>query len=184
MPEPAPRVHLFARDWDHAAWTESFYPPDLPDDWRLSYYANEFRGVLVSAGRWQRATEDALPQWADDVHDAFRFYLESAQAPVTPQDEAKAALLGSCFGGWVLPQPEQAGQGLTPCRSVGLPVGHQAFLLDADALGDLKAQRHLLERLASENGAARALLLFLQGEAWPLERLRQLAQLSQLLGLA
>ena len=27
--------------------TEKFYPPDLPRDWRLDYYSNEFRLVLI-----------------------------------------------------------------------------------------------------------------------------------------
>ena len=184
MPEPAPRIHLFARDWDHAAWSDSFYPQDLPEDWRLTYYANEFPGVLVPAERWQAADEAELLDWVDDVHAGFRFFVEQSQPDVTEADETRAALLGSCFAGWVMPEHESAREGVTACRLPAMQAGYRAFLLDADALGDLKMQRQLLERLTGEAGEESDLLLFLQGDSWPVERLRQLTQLSQLLGLA
>ena len=101
MPEPAPRVHLFARDWNHAVWAESFYPPDLPEDWRLTYYANEFPGVLVPAERWQATDEAELLDWVDDVHEGVRFFGELPQPQVTEEDEKRAALLGSCFADWL-----------------------------------------------------------------------------------
>jgi len=31
-----------ARGWEHAQWLETYYPDDLPEDWQLDYYANEF----------------------------------------------------------------------------------------------------------------------------------------------
>jgi len=33
--------------WDHGHWCGPFYDPDLPTDWRLTYYANLLRAVLV-----------------------------------------------------------------------------------------------------------------------------------------
>jgi hypothetical protein len=177
-------MHLFARDWDHAAWPGDFYPQDLPQEWRLTYYANEFQGVLVPAERWQAADEATLHEWVDDVHESFRFYIELRQSESMQEEQSKAALLGRHFAAWVLPQTERADGGVTPCRLDGLQEGCHALLLDADLLEDVMDQRHLLERLAAESGEDRELLLFLHGKAWPIERLRQLSQLSQLLGLA
>jgi hypothetical protein len=65
-----------ARGWDHDAWVGGFYPEDLPADWRLSYYANAFRAVLVPADELHRADPDVLGQWTADVPEAFGFYLE------------------------------------------------------------------------------------------------------------
>lgn len=31
-------------------WIEQFYPEDLPEDWRLDYYANEYRNLFVPTG--------------------------------------------------------------------------------------------------------------------------------------
>ena len=44
---------LRARDWEHPAWNQEFYPDDLPEDWRLSYYANEFPVVLVPVSEFR-----------------------------------------------------------------------------------------------------------------------------------
>ncbi|VAW50835.1 hypothetical protein MNBD_GAMMA06-453, partial [hydrothermal vent metagenome] len=44
-----------AYGWRQKHWSNSFYPEDLPaeDDWRLTYYSNEFDVVLVPADYWQ-----------------------------------------------------------------------------------------------------------------------------------
>ena len=184
MPESLPGVHLFARGWEYACWSGGFYPEDLPDEWRLTYYANEFRGVLVPAERWQSANEEVLLEWIDDVHEDFLFYIELTQAHPTPEEEAKVVALGRQFVAWVWPQRDTTEGAVTPCRLLGVPRSPDAFLLDAAMLEDLKQQKQLLERLATGANGERSLPLFLQGAGWPVERLRQMSQLSQLLGLA
>lgn len=47
-----PRVLIGAAGWAHPGWMGSFYPDDLPEDWRLAYYANLYRVVLVPAEAW------------------------------------------------------------------------------------------------------------------------------------
>ena len=46
-----------AYGWRHKHWLESFYPEDLPvngsEDWRLSYYSNEFNTVMVPCDYWK-----------------------------------------------------------------------------------------------------------------------------------
>lgn len=61
--------------WQHAHWQDTYYPHDLPDEWRLSFYANEFPAVLVPQDQW-REQWPQLADWAEDVPDAFRFYLQ------------------------------------------------------------------------------------------------------------
>jgi len=69
-------IEVIARDWDRPDWRGEFYPEDLPEDWRLSYFANAFESVLVPATSWHEAPLERLAQWAKDVPDRFRFYLE------------------------------------------------------------------------------------------------------------
>ena len=68
------RVAIGACGWKHSAWQVDFYPDDLPEDWHLGYYANEFPVVYVPASDW--IEEQDLSGWVDDVSETFRFILE------------------------------------------------------------------------------------------------------------
>jgi hypothetical protein len=61
--------------WSHSGWLADFYPQDLPVDWHLSYYANEFPVVLVTAQEWN-LPEAAVSQWCEDTEASFRFVVE------------------------------------------------------------------------------------------------------------
>ncbi|QKT02903.1 hypothetical protein HUS23_03305 [Ectothiorhodospiraceae bacterium 2226] len=41
-----------AWDWRHASWQGRYYPDDLPQDWRLAYYANDFACLGVPLDAW------------------------------------------------------------------------------------------------------------------------------------
>ena len=41
------RILIGASGWLHSGWQEQFYPEDLPQDWQLAYYGNEFPVVLI-----------------------------------------------------------------------------------------------------------------------------------------
>lgn len=90
--------------WQHDDWQNSFYPEDLPEDWRLSYYANEFSTVLIPSGYLQREDCD-FEQWHEDVPDDFRFYL---QWPGQMMDAGplleQCSLLGNKLAGLVISQ--------------------------------------------------------------------------------
>jgi len=95
-------VRVGVCDWDQPHWLGSFYPEDLPEDWRLSYYANEFSAVLVPETKWRAENVD-FEQWAEDVPEGFRFYFLTSQINEGelkgPQDS-----LGELFAGFVGPQ--------------------------------------------------------------------------------
>jgi hypothetical protein len=69
-------INLGAYGWLHTHWLVSFYPEDLPQDWQLGYYSNEFNTVLVPADYWQNMPPGECEQWLDDVHPDFEFYIE------------------------------------------------------------------------------------------------------------
>jgi len=85
--------------WDHEHWLGTFYPDDLPEDWRLSYYANEFSTVLVEEDMW-RSKLSELDEWADEVSEDFLFYLQSS-LDEPPEIIKIKQQLGSHFAGIV-----------------------------------------------------------------------------------
>jgi uncharacterized protein YecE (DUF72 family) len=93
------RLRVGAVGWDHAHWQDNYYPDDLPAEWRLSFYANEFPAVLVPQQQWQEHWQQ-LADWVEDVPDEFRFYLQGevidAQQRVYIQQQ-----LGNRFAGMV-----------------------------------------------------------------------------------
>ena len=89
------RYSAGARGWDHPEWVgPSFYPDELPPEWRLSYYAHFFGCVLVSAAAWRAAGAAGAASWLADTPAGFRFLLESGEGV-----RVVAAVLGArCAG--------------------------------------------------------------------------------------
>lgn len=110
-------IRVGACGWDQAHWRGSFYPDDLPEDWRLSYYANEFSVVLVPESVWYPEDvgieEPAINDWGDEVQDNFRFYLQVNNNSVATNSVKRKALehikhqLGDSFAGLVDTQSPQ-----------------------------------------------------------------------------
>lgn len=71
-------IIVAAHGWLHPPWQGEFYPHDLPEDWYLSYYSNEFRAVVVPAAVWAQTGVVETERWLEDVHEGFVFYLEVA----------------------------------------------------------------------------------------------------------
>ena len=89
--------------WQQLQGSGDFYPEDLPEDWQLSYYANEFPSVLVPAASWQAESAE-LEDWCDEVHEGFRFYLQrdvKASADIEKISAQAKQQLGLQFAGFV-----------------------------------------------------------------------------------
>ena len=72
--------------WRHPEWEKDvFYPDDLPEDWQLSYYSNEFDLLVVPASYWSFAEEGE--DWLDEVDDDFVFYIEWPFLQLTSQQD-------------------------------------------------------------------------------------------------
>ena len=95
MPSTHPLdILIGARSWNHANWQGPFYPDDLPKDWRLSYYANEFSTVLVPENEWIRSDKDDIEQWFNDSDEEFIFFFETGFNVLDSQaGQEKLALL-------------------------------------------------------------------------------------------
>lgn len=69
------RILIGANGWLHPAWQTQFYPDDLPDDWQLGYYSNEFQIVLLPAAYWQSIAAE-IEDWLEDSSDNLRIVCE------------------------------------------------------------------------------------------------------------
>lgn len=104
MTQQLTQLRIGVRDWEHRSWESTFYPSDLPAEWRLSYLANEVAAVWVPESRWLsgdiESDCDRLEEWAEDVADGFLFVLE-VSTPVSALNRRVEAL-GESFGGLVV----------------------------------------------------------------------------------
>jgi hypothetical protein len=205
MAEQRSVFHILPVGWDHPGWVGGFYPEDLPREWRLSYFSNEFPGVMISQQVWCVNDEDKLNAWHDDVGERFRFYLALNQ-PLDVQHcmQAIRCLTGN-FGGFVVDVSvwddfslrtdlKALGancyllfsKGMTVCNTDHrlLEQSRIALLLSTDDLLDLGSQRRFLEQLAGQIVPTSEIMVFLDGDPPAIHKLREFITLAQLLGLA
>lgn len=68
-------ILIGAYGWLHDGWRGEFYPEDLPDEWQLGYYGNEYPVVLVPAGYWAGGAS-AIAEWLAETDESPRFVCE------------------------------------------------------------------------------------------------------------
>lgn len=98
-------LKIGARGWCHPQWSGSYYPDDLPVEWQLTYYANDFQVVLVPPEYWDLSNGYDLDLWIDAVDDDFRFFLECPNLNASdelPRFQAQCAKLNQLLGGVIV----------------------------------------------------------------------------------
>jgi hypothetical protein len=68
------RILIGACGWLHDNWQDTFYPEDLPQDWYLGYYANEFPVVQVGVNEWQQGGD--VEEWLAETDELPVFVCE------------------------------------------------------------------------------------------------------------
>jgi hypothetical protein len=196
MPAEAPPVRLrvaAVHDTTNPAW-RSFYPEDLPADWRLAYYAHFWRDLLVLADDWTAWVED--PHRLPEVPAELRIYFNVP--PGAGSDCAElASRLGARLGGFLL---SEAGSVASPqlrpsllSRRVPDPViagsrcaqafanGRETVLVLEPETGlDLRQWRTLLEALHAVSTPEQETLVFLHAAPDEIERAQTILRLSGL----
>ena len=72
-------LRVGARGWEYSDWTGEFYPDDLPEDWRFSFYSNEFQTILVPYETLAQYEIEDWAEWAEDTQKNFSFYVEISE---------------------------------------------------------------------------------------------------------
>ena len=111
------RILIGAYGWQHAQWQGGFYPEDLPAEWQLAYYSNEFHVLLIPAAYWQQGPVD-VAQWLKESSETLRFIVEWPTLWHTPQQIEQGDALLAQFGdrllGVVVPLRAQSATALQP----------------------------------------------------------------------
>jgi len=179
------------------AW-KAFYPEDLPEDWRLAYYGNEWKDLLIPACEWERFTLDS--NWIRDLPDALRLYFEVPDELAEPGDPCGrlAAALGPRLGGLLVADPLVLPAGVVAPRQLlgwapGLQAGNgiaasAAFANETSVVLVLTPEpglgppgwRALLEAVHACLPAARDAIVFLRAGPRELETAETILRLSGL----
>ena len=69
------RVRIGTIGWLFDNWDRDYYPQDIPQEWKLGYYANEFTAVVVPEALWIKADAEQLEEMVEDIHKDFGFYF-------------------------------------------------------------------------------------------------------------
>ena len=184
--------------WQHVGWGKDvFYPDDLPEDWQLSYYANEFDMVVVPANYWLQQG-DAESDWLDDVEDDFVFYIDWPFQQLTSLQDYELCAEGCRQLGeqleavlvnkhdWQQLNNEQ--QEWFKAVTTGFDVQqydesssivHKLLLLRSDASESLRELGERLKELLQTSGIEHIVLI---NEDAEISRLKELKTLVELLG--
>ncbi len=83
------KVGLF--DWTQFPAKKNFYPDDLPAEWKLSFYANEFETACIDIDKTEN--KHLSDEWFDDLPDNFDLSFVLSRAN---QFEKISQLFDSC----------------------------------------------------------------------------------------
>jgi hypothetical protein len=169
-------VRIGCRGWQDTPWSAGYYPEDLPEEWRLAYYANEADCVLLPAGVWADVPAGTLADWAAEVDVRFRFYLETQGAAPGP---GVRGALGERLGGWL---GDGGGMHEVPVPQGRAWAAGRRALVRLGGDRDLRAWRTAFESLRGWMGPYAEVALIPGSEASP-RRVRELRTLVELLGL-
>ena len=70
------RVTIGTIGWDFPAWSKSYYPEDIPEDWKLAFYANDFAAVVLPESEWAGDAIQALQDTVEDLDEGFKVYCQ------------------------------------------------------------------------------------------------------------
>ena len=111
-------LHIGARGWQHSQWLTRFYPDGMPDDWRFSFYSNEFRAVLLPQTELLAADADVVQDWQDDIGEEFTFFIELDQLDSCQECLERLEPLQTLVGGFVLRPETCTANALAQCVPV------------------------------------------------------------------
>jgi uncharacterized protein YecE (DUF72 family) len=65
--------------WSYKEWKGSFYPPKMPAEEMLHFYAGHFPTVEVNNSFYRIPAERVLAGWAEQVPEKFRFVMKASR---------------------------------------------------------------------------------------------------------
>ena len=177
------RLLLGTVDWQRRDWLSEYYPPDLPPEWRLAYYANDCGCLLLRSDSWVRMDAETLQEALDEAEGRLVYFLEAPPSWGSAERD-RLALFAACRAVVLTDRPDPTqtrypqwtsqGPGAWVDRDSG--AGLLCWSVDR---WDMRALRDRVGALAPD---ARALIL--DGPAASPARVPELRTLLELMGRA
>jgi uncharacterized protein YecE (DUF72 family) len=73
------QIHVGTSGWSYKEWKGAFYPPKIPADEMLRFYASRFSTVEVNNSFYRIPSEAVLAGWAAQVPQEFRFVVKASR---------------------------------------------------------------------------------------------------------
>ena len=89
---------LGAEGWEHRHWLSSFYPDDLPPEWRLTFYSNFFNCTSLSYAVWGGVPSEELERWIADTAPSFKLVLMAPPRDFSGDDQVRLEILRPRIG--------------------------------------------------------------------------------------
>ena len=188
-PQSNPIIRFGCYGWDDPRWQASYFPDDLPADWRLPYFANDAACVLVPVSQFSAMTPAQIGALAiDELRDEFRFYLDASDAGLP-----SAAIVDSLekrLGAVICNQPLAAATGILVLTPRAVADGRawaceRHGLLRLDDIGpDLRDWRRRFDDLRIWMRDYDELAVIVRGERVTPVALNELKTLAELMGIA
>ncbi len=204
------RVRIATIGWDFPSWAESYYPEDIPDDWKLAFYANDFSAVVLPEQLWRKEALSSFVEMLDDLDETFGVYcLVQSQLPSVGEVAFLKDSLAGHFENFIVePQVDVEGMAARQQSDFILPVGNDAMEsrgscfwsrlpVDTDkhlcavvlnSEPDLKTLRQQFERVHKQFSAKADVLVLVSpgatGSGPAIEFLHQLRTLLELMAIA
>ncbi|MFO7880020.1 MAG: DUF72 domain-containing protein [Bacteroidales bacterium] len=70
-------IHIGCSGYHYDDWKGSFYPPGLPKEKWLDYYARHFNTVEINNSFYNLPDKDKIKHWLDQTPDEFRFTFKA-----------------------------------------------------------------------------------------------------------
>ena len=146
--------------WQRDSWLQDYFPDDLPEDWRLSYFANDCDCVLVQADAWRDGPGEELAAQLPETPPTFRCFLQ-LPAHLSPAGEGLLDLFDAQRTILLVEHIDADFDRLAQWQAAGPdrwrdPASGDELVRWSPADTDLRAMRRLAEQL---DAAARAVVL-------------------------
>jgi hypothetical protein len=180
------RFLMGARGWDHDAWHGGLYPADLPVDWRLAFYAGQYRTVLLPWAGMRDLPDAQLADWVRDTGEDFRFVVECAKSAVPAALGRLGRHLGCRLGGVVVamsPIDDGAAGVVVGCGQPGAEGRADSGRCLLMPVADIRVRAAWLRARLAACRPGERVYVFVGGTPPSLRGLDELAGLAELLGL-
>lgn len=97
------RVHIGTIGWNFPAWDQGYFPNDIPEDWKLAFYANDFSAVALPESLWAGESLESVCQQLDELEPGFAVYcLAQSQMPSVEMIRQVKSVMGDFFAGFIV----------------------------------------------------------------------------------